>query len=196
MKQEKLRLLFRPFARRLQTIFDDMDQKYTEAADHYGFLCKGCRDNCCRSLFFHHTFLEYFYVLDGYRHLEAEKREDIKARAADNIREMAASDKQGRPAGRMCPLNFSGNCRLYSYRPMICRLHGIPHELTKPGRETAYGPGCGEFTRDFSRKNYLSFDRTPFYLKLAELEKAFKIKAGVFERIKMTIAHMVASFEA
>lgn len=195
-KQEKLQLLFRPFARRLRIIFDDMDRKYTEAADHYGFFCQGCKDNCCRSLFFHHTFLEYFYLLDGYRCLESEKREDVKARAADNIREMAAADKQGRPVRRMCPVNFSESCILYSYRPMICRLHGIPHELTKPGRETVYGPGCGTFARDFSQKDHFTFDRTPFYFRLSELEKDFKIKAGVSERVKMTIARMVASFDA
>jgi len=195
-KQEKLQLLFRPFARRLRTIFDDMDRKYTEAADHYEFFCKGCKDNCCRSLFFHHTFLEYFYLLDGYRHLEAEKREGINTRAVDNIREMDASEKQGRSARHMCPINFSGSCILYSYRPMICRLHGIPHELTKPGRETIYGPGCGIFTRDFSHKGYFAFDRTPFYLRLAELEKEFKRKAGISERVKMTIVRMITSFDA
>ena len=79
---------------------------------------------------------------------------------------------------------------------MICRLHGIPHELTKPGRETFYGPGCGTFTRDFSQKDYFTFDRTPFYFRLAELEKVFKIKAGISESVKMTIARMVASFGA
>jgi len=195
MKQEKLRLLFRPFARRLRTIFDDMDQKYTEVADHYGFFCKGCKDNCCRSLFFHHTFLEYFYLLSGYRDLELERRKDVKAQAAGNIREMDASDKQERPARRICPINFSGSCILYSHRPMICRLHGIPHELTKPGRETVYGPGCGVFARDFSHKEYVTFDRTPFYVRLAELEKEFKIKAGVSEKVKLTVARMIASFD-
>jgi hypothetical protein len=195
-KQEKLQLLFRPFARRLRIIFDDMDRKYTEAADHYGFFCQGCKDNCCRSLFFHHTFLEYFYLLDGYRCLEAKKQKDVTERAADNIRKMAAADKQGAPVRPMCPINFSGSCILYSYRPMICRLHGIPHELTKPGQETVYGPGCEIFASDFSQKDYFTFDRTPFYFRLAALEKAFKIKAGVSESVKMTIARMIVTLDA
>ncbi len=43
-----------------------MDLKYKEAADYYGFDCTGCEDNCCFTRFFHHTLLEYLYIMEGY----------------------------------------------------------------------------------------------------------------------------------
>ena len=93
----------------------------------------------------------------------------------------------------MCPLNFDGRCILYAYRPMICRLHGIPHEFTRPDQRTLYGPGCEAFTKKYAQKGHIKFDRTPFYLAMAELEKDFKLKAGLTRKLKMTIAQMIIS---
>jgi hypothetical protein len=78
---------------------------------------------------------------------------------------------------------------------MICRLHGIPHELTIPGRGISKASGCGDFVRKCSGKPYYKFDRTPFYTQMAALEKALRQSVRGMHKIKMTVAEMVATFE-
>lgn len=184
------------FLDRLRAIYIGMDQKYAEAADFYGFYCRGCQDNCCFTRFYHHTFLEYLYLLEGYNTLENEKQVEVKSRAREVCRKTEEADEKGRTVRLMCPLNFDGLCILYSHRPMICRLHGIPHELHRPpGRNAMYGPGCPTFTKQCRDKGYFKFDRTPFYIELAELEKELRQAVDMRGKIKMTIAQMISDFQ-
>jgi len=74
---------------------------------------------------------------------------------------------------------------------MICRLHGIPHELKRPGQNPVYGPGCGAFDRRCGGKGYLKFDRTPFYRDMAMLEQEVKQTLGVAGKFRMTVAEMI-----
>ena len=59
-----------PFMDRLETVYAAMDRKYEEAATYYGFHCTGCKDNCCRTRFYHHTLLEYLHLMKGYDSLD------------------------------------------------------------------------------------------------------------------------------
>jgi Fe-S-cluster containining protein len=179
------------FFDRLNGIFADMDRQYAEAAKHYEFHCSGCEDNCCRTRFFHHTYLEFLYIHAGLNTLDLSKQQEIQSRAASVCREIAKADQKERPVRVMCPLNFDGRCTLYSYRPMICRLHGISHELRKPGQEVIRGSGCGMFDLRCSNLKYRKFDRTPFYYAMAKVEGEFKQAVGLSDRIKMTIAEMI-----
>jgi Fe-S-cluster containining protein len=182
------------FQKRLKTIFAEMDRKYKQAADGYGFDCKGCEDNCCMTRFYHHTVVEYVYILKGFNALDNKTRHEVKRRAAEVCRKTISADEKGEPVRLMCPLNFDGLCRLYAYRPMICRLHGIPHELHQSGREVVHRPGCGAFAEAFHDKNYFKFDRTPFFIEMAGLEKEFKQVLGLNQKFKMTVAQMVNTF--
>jgi len=179
------------FFDRLRDIFADMDRQYAEAAKHYGFHCNGCEDNCCRTRFFHHTYLEIFYIHAGLNALDLARRQEIQSRAAWVCRETAKAHQKERPVRLMCPLNSDGHCTLYAYRPMICRLHGISHELRKPGQNAIRGSGCGMFDLRCSNQNYRKFDRTPFYFAMAKVEGEFKQAVGLSGRIKMTIAEMI-----
>jgi len=179
------------FLKQLRAIYSSMDLKYHEAAEHYGFNCTGCEDNCCLTRFYHHTVLEYLYIIKEFNKLDTEKQIKIKARAREVRRKSIEADRKGKPVRQMCPLNDNGRCILYSSRPMICRLHGIPHELHKPGRNITYGPGCESFSKQFGEKNYFRFDRTPFYIQMASLEKNLKQAAGIERKIKMTVADML-----
>jgi Fe-S-cluster containining protein len=179
------------FLRQLRTIYASMDLKYSEAAAYYGFNCKGCEDNCCLTRFYHHTVLEYLYILEGFHNLDPEKQTEIKARALEVRRKSVEADKKGKLLHQMCPLNSVGKCTLYSSRPMICRLHGIPHELHSPGRNITYGSGCEVFSKCCSEKDYYRFDRTPFYIEMASLEKDLKQAAGITTKVKMTVADML-----
>jgi len=176
---------------RLRQVFADMDQKYNHAAVHYGFQCNGCEDNCCLTRFYHHTYLEYLFIREGFDKVEPSERHAIRAKAQAVCRQTAQANKKGKTVRLMCPLNDAGRCRLYPYRPMICRMHGIPHELQKPGRPVIYGPGCGAFDKQCSGRPYHRFDRTPFYFEMVGLESEFKQAAGLTGRIKLTIAEMI-----
>jgi hypothetical protein len=179
------------FVDRLKQIYAAMDSAYNRAADHYGFVCDGCRDNCCRTRFYHHTIIEYAYLIEGFMTLNSAKQNEVKSRAVAVVDETARAAESGAALQLMCPLNFDELCILYPYRPMICRLHGIPHEHQKPGQNPVYGPGCETFDRRCGAKGYFKFDRTPFYRDMAMLEKEAKQALGFAGKIKMTVAEMI-----
>jgi len=180
---------------RLRQIFADMDHKYNAAAAHYGFKCNGCEDNCCLTHFYHHTYLEFLFIREGFGKLRRQRQDELKVKAEAFCCQAAQANKNATTVRLMCPLNDAERCLLYSYRPMICRLHGIPHELQKPGHATIYGPGCGAFDRQCSGRPYYKFDRTPFYFEMARLENELKQAVGLTDRIKLTIAEMIIRIE-
>lgn len=184
-------VFYSTFSDTLRHLFTKMDREYSKAAKYYGFGCKGCPDNCCQTRFYHHTYLEYFFIHEGFTQLSSEKKDQIQHRTQDVLRMIAEADK---PVRLMCPLNFDGLCGLYTYRPMICRLHGLPHELQKSGQNIIFGPGCGTFDKRCYDKLYFKFDRTPFYIEMATLENELKQAIGVDAKIKLTVAEMIASF--
>ena len=184
---------YQPFLDRLHVQYSAMDRQYQQAADHYGFNCHDCKDNCCRTRFYHHTYIEYLFIQEGVKTLVRKRQIEVKSIALKICNESSELDKNRRSVGLMCPLNIENLCILYPYRPMICRLHGIPHELRKSANNPAYGPGCRTFDRRCAGKSYIAFDRTPIYLKLAALENEFKHAAGITGKIKLTIAEMLSS---
>ncbi len=168
-----------------------MDRAYSEAADYYGFHCAGCEDNCCLTRFYHHTRLEELYLLSGFFTLTADRQEAVLDRAQTVNRQLLDARSRGKTSRIMCALNDQGKCLLYAHRPMICRLHGIPHELRTPGRPPALGPGCDEFIRRCDGKAYKAFDRTPFYHALAGMEQRFKEQFHMTGKIKKTVSEML-----
>jgi Fe-S-cluster containining protein len=179
------------FIDRLKQIYVAMDSAYNRAADHYGFVCDGCRDNCCHTRFYHHTIIEYAYLVEGLRTLNSEKQNKVKSRALIVVDETTSTNGSEAAVRLLCPLNFDELCILYPYRPMICRLHGIPHEHQKPGQNPVYGPGCETFDRHCGRQGYFKFDRTPFYRQVAALEQEVKQTLGFAGKFSMTVAEMI-----
>jgi hypothetical protein len=78
---------------------------------------------------------------------------------------------------------------------MICRLHGLAHELNIPGRPRQFGPGCAEFERICGSQAYIPFDRTPFYAEMAALEKEFSGWLGSGGRFRRTVAEIIVDAE-
>jgi len=181
------------FLERLETVYTTMDREYATAAGRYGFSCDGCKDNCCRSLFEHHTLLEYLYLHRGYRTLDGGQQAEIRALAAETRSVQSAAIRAAKTVRRMCPLNVENLCILYPYRPMICRLHGIPYVLHRPGRDAVQGSGCLTFGKRHSGTEYAAFDRTPLYASMAQLERSLRQAVGFRDRINMTIAEMLVS---
>lgn len=179
------------YLQQLADIFKEMDLAFATASRHYEFQCNGCEDNCCMTHFFHHTHLEYHYLMEGLRKLDHTIRQTVLEKAVDVVRQSRAAEQRGKAVRIMCPLNYEGLCLVYNHRPMICRMHGIPHELHPPGKATVYGPGCNEFDSQCGTRPYTPFDRTPFYTAIARLEKEWKQHAGITARFKKTIAQML-----
>lgn len=195
IKKEELRRAFTPLRNTLIEIYDAMDQAYSVVAGQLGFVCSGCEENCCRSRFYHHTYLEFFYLMEGFHRLEPALQVSVRQSAASAEREGLAK-KNGTPNRPMCPLNLDGRCSVYPYRPMICRLHGIPHKLKRPGQNLLCGPGCDTFERERQIQYDVRLDRTLYYRQMAELELKLQKEAGVHRKLKMTIAEMILSFDA
>lgn len=186
---------FAPYTAKLQTIFAAMDRAYSAVAETYRFHCSGCENNCCRSLFYHHTYLEWCYLHHGWKELAGQQRAAIRQRANRVCRQMAAGPHDRGASAPMCPLNQSGLCGLYPYRPMICRLHGIPHALQRPDGSKTVGPGCDAFERQCGSRSDAVLERTPHYRALAALEQEFRREMGFSDRLKLTVAEMIARFD-
>ena len=176
----------------LAGLFDEMADAYDERAGQYGFHCEGCVDNCCLTRFYHHTVLELLYLHQGLGALSATCREAVLARCRQVIR--ISREKQGSPDSLrvLCPINEGGRCILYHHRPMICRLHGIPHELHMPAGGVQHHPGCDTFIRRMQGSiKYHSFDRTPYYRRMAQLEQELRRTLGFRQRLKLTVAQIL-----
>lgn len=185
------------FFDKLRSLFTEMDDKYAEAANFYEFHCRGCRNNCCESLFHHHTYLEFFYLKKGFGALSAQVRDNVLKRAQKVVQETRGIRGKNSRVRIMCPLNIDGLCILYRYRPMICRLHGIPSELkilsqnaSCPGKKNI-SAGCETFYKQCGHKSYYPFDRAPFYMKMSQLEKELKETFAFHKKLKMTVAEIL-----
>ncbi len=177
--------LFEP----LSELYASMDRAWDRVALQYGFRCTGCEDNCCRSFFFHHTHIEREFFLYGFSLLDEHVQKTILQAARDYCEHTFAESTGEKSLKIMCPANMDGKCLVYEFRPMICRLHGIPHELHMPGKGIIRGEGC--HAGRFDGKPYHKFDRTSFYRQMAELEARFRKIHDLQGRIRQTIAQML-----
>ncbi len=178
---------------KMAAVYAYMDREYETAAAHYGFHCDGCQENCCRTRFHHHTVIEYLYLMAGVERL-AEPHRTVAIQSARQV--LQATEKalrENQPVREMCPLNENGLCLVYPWRPMICRLHGLPHELRGAHGKVLRGVGCAQFDLQTSGATDYHFDRTPIYQKMAMLEKEVRQVTGITQKIKMTIAEMLTT---
>ncbi len=185
------------FFHELSLLNERMDSEYSRVAEFYGFTCNGCGENCCETLFYHHTWVEVFYLRSAFEAMEPRMREFVYHEAESYLSildSFEASRKKNSPTApfrRMCPLNINQKCILYRFRPMICRLHGIPHEVAIPGRPRIFGRGCAEFQRQAQDMPYRVFDRTPFYMDLSRIEDGFRREFDINVKCNLTVAHIL-----
>ncbi len=179
--------IFKP----LINLFDAMDKTWNKIAADYSFHCNGCEDNCCKSLFFHHTYIEKHYLLHGFNALDHSKKKMTLSRAREYCNKTFSQAKEIKSLKIYCPLNENNLCLLYRFRPMICRLHGLPHEINRPGYQLVKSPGCNAGL--FSDKPYIKFNRTPFYLNMAQIEADYRKEIKMKGKIKESVAQMLIS---
>jgi hypothetical protein len=181
------------FSNQVADLYHDMEAAYDQTANALDFSCSGCPDNCCDSFFQHHTYTEWAYLWEGLKTLEDSQLQNITAKAAKYLHESEAAFARGQRPIIMCPLNTDGLCSLYSYRLMICRLHGVPATFTRPDGQKVDFPGCFRCQEHISPDNSVEpLDRTQFFKRLAALEigllSSRRIPAA---RVKLTIAQMI-----
>ncbi len=183
------------FFARLGVIYENMDKAWNRAASAYGFECTGCMENCCETEFYHYTYIEKDYFLWGMETLGHEAKKQVLERAEKVNTKRYFAEKTGRKIRIMCPVNENNLCMIYKFRPMICRLHGIPHELCKPWARpeinSVIHPGCHAGAEIFNAKGYIKFDRTLFYSEMAGIEMDYRKITGKSQKIKQTIAQML-----
>ena len=183
------------FSRQVTDLYQDMEAAYDQTAKTLNFTCSGCPDNCCDSYFLHHTYTEWAYLWQGLKNLEKGKLQDINEKAVQYVSEAEAALARGKRPIIMCPLNADGLCALYSYRLMICRLHGVPASFTRPDGQKLDFPGCFSCQEHIAAGNSgTPLDRTQFFRKLVELEiSLLGNRRMTAPKVKLTIAQMIVT---
>jgi len=179
----------------LRTAYQEMDSRYDAAARSYGFECRGCDENCCLTRFYHHTLIETLGLFAGYRTLPAKQRRSVYQRALDYDRAMQMGRPRHEARRQICPLNIDTRCLLYRERPMICRLHGIPHAMRHPMKGVISGTGCQVFEASYRENNGHPLDRTPIYIAMAQIEKELRLNSGIDTPVRLTVAQMILCFD-
>ncbi|KKL92784.1 hypothetical protein LCGC14_1881220, partial [marine sediment metagenome] len=178
------------FLSNMETLYEAMQRDYDSVREHYGFSCKGCVDNCCTQRFFHYTWAEYLYLLEGMKNAGAAVSMEIIGKAREVVASYDKEEDPSDPKPLMCPINFEGLCALYTHRPMICRMHGLPHRVRDPkGRETR-GGGCAPFDSKAIKAGW-TLNRTPHYLALARVEGELRARRKLSAKLRLTTAEML-----
>lgn len=177
----------------LKTLYIQMENSYNQVADKIGLDCKNCQNNCCLSYFKHHTYLEWAYLWEGLKELSSKEQQQFIDRAEEYLDKSRQELANGQRPAVMCPLNQDGWCYLYQYRLMICRLHGVPNKIKMPDGSVKNFPGCHTCQQLTKELDFVpQLDRTPLYIRLANLEKEFLgHKRSKLPRVNMTIAEML-----
>ena len=194
MKTDKIEL--KPeFSRQVAELYHVMEAAYDKTAKALGFSCSGCPDNCCDSYFLHYTYTEWLYLWLGLKTLEESRLQIIIEKAEEYVRESEAALARGKRPTLMCPLNRDGLCSLYSYRLMICRLHGIPATFTRPDGQKINFPGCFRCQEQVLADNSIApLDRTQFFQGMVELERGLLgHRRMTAPKVKLTIAQMIVA---
>jgi hypothetical protein len=177
----------------LRRLYAEMESSYNQVAGLMGLSCDGCQDNCCRTHFQHHTYIEWAYLWQGLLDCPRDRRETFISRAEECAEQSRVLLEKGQRPRIMCPLNQEGWCGLYSHRLMICRMHGVPNAVTMPDGRRQHFPGCHRSQEISARMTEVPvLDRTRFYLRLAELERAFLgPQRKKLPKVDMTLAEML-----
>ena len=181
------------FSRQLAELYRDMEAAYDQTAKALNFSCSGCPDNCCDSYFLHHTYTEWLYLWQGLKALEKSQLQIITEKAKKYVIESETALARGKRPIIMCPLNTDGLCSLYSYRLMICRLHGVPATFKRPDGQKLNFPGCFRCQEQIPADNSVaSLDRTQFFRRLVGLEIGLLGQGRMAApKVKLTIAQMI-----
>lgn len=185
-----------PVLKRLHELYARMDAAYAASATAIGLTCQGCTDSCCETLFRHHTYIEWVALAQGFAALPPARQDEIRVQAETYLRIHQNALPGTRPRVP-CPASVEANgdlvCGIYEHRPMVCRLHGVPNVLMRPGGQPAAFPGCNRAQNLAKTCPPALLDRTPLLSELARLEMDLlgRERMGKLRRVDLTIAEML-----
>ncbi|MES0335293.1 MAG: YkgJ family cysteine cluster protein [Candidatus Magnetobacterium sp. LHC-1] len=188
-----------PFIDKLGEIYQEIDGQYAHMQGVYnGFGCDGCDDNCCTTVFYHYTLIEEYYLFRGLAEITDQQLVEAVLQNAETYRlQVARRPHDSHMLRLMCPVNHQGRCIVYEHRPLICRIHGVAAVLHSPTKGRQQWDGCQQFVQqygeDVKTKGQL-LDRTPFYSRIATLEKQLREELVYVQKVKKTIADMIVDF--
>lgn len=182
------------FLEELSSVYSDLDRAYQDVADFYGLTCEGCQDNCCQSPFFINTLVEHLYLMEGLHSLTEAKKTEIFQRANAYQAGYSRTSKAETEFKMFCPLNMNQRCILYEYRPVMCRVYGVPGVLESPKGGTVEFSGCKRF-ESLGREVTKRLQRTGYYRRVAEIEAALRRKLVYYQKYKKTIAQAIIDEE-
>ncbi|RME64663.1 MAG: hypothetical protein D6778_07565, partial [Nitrospirae bacterium] len=84
----KLEIDIANYLEELYGVYRDIDRAYQDVAQRYNFSCDGCEDNCCTTVFYHYSLIEYFGVLEGFDALPEGKKTEALKRAKEYVAEL------------------------------------------------------------------------------------------------------------
>jgi len=178
----------------IEELYRRIDSSYGQAAEQVGFSCQRCDgEKCCTVDLTLHTCVETAYLRHGVELLVPHRRREVIQRSA-----VVLAAKEADPVGPAyrnapCVLNVDGLCSIYDYRPMICRLAGIPHVFRRPDGSTLEAGGCPRYEAEILPAfPHLRIDRTPFYRDMAEIEIQAVRSAGR-RAPSLTIAEIIGN---
>ena len=185
-----------PVLKRLYELYERMDAAYAASAAAIGLSCQGCADSCCETLFRHHTYVEWTALAQGFAALPPARQDEVRTQAETYLRIHRNALPGTRPRVP-CPAGVSTEsglvCGIYAHRPMVCRLHGVPNVLQRPGAAPAAFPGCDRAQNLAKTCEPALLDRTPLLSDLAHLEMDLlgRERMGKLPRVDLTIAEML-----
>jgi hypothetical protein len=147
----------------LKALYSRADLGYEAHMREHGLSCGSCFEApCCRVDLRLHTYLEKYYLLQGFGSLEAGVRDGVVALC---VRGASAEGEN-----EFCVMRGPGVCLIYPWRPLICRLAGPAHSFQGPRGGSVRGDGCPQLLRDPGRDTPPRMDRTPYYRDMSLLE--------------------------
>lgn len=157
---------------RLTELYRLMDSAYCEVGNEVGFSCEGCDGvKCCTVDLILHTAVEMLYLRRGFNALDMSRQLEVLGRCRGIIKAKEDDVLGAEYRNAVCALNFEGVCILYEYRPMICRLAGIPHIIMRPDGTMTESGGCIRYHEAIEPDQpNLKIDRTDFYRQMAGIE--------------------------
>lgn len=103
----------------------DFDKKLAQyfERDSDAVKCKKGCTLCCENADYPLSLLEMKYLMQGFMGLQKEKHDRVRT----NIKSILAQDSCN---SYKCPFLLDGECSVYRYRPLTCRVHGLAYMRT------------------------------------------------------------------
>ncbi len=164
--------MFKPY----ECFLSEFDKKLEEyfRRDAAAIKCKKGCTFCCTNGDYPLSHLEMCYLMQGFVWLDKSRHDEVR----ENIRALANISNAAQK-GYACPFLLDGECSVYRYRPLICRVHGLAYMRSDGIVELPECARCGLNYSDNFNGESVDFEPIKDDLSLKKIYKsARKIDFG------------------